>query len=304
MVNILVYTELSFNFNCGGIVVQYELCKILDSLGHNVRIKSPTNDSNSIFCKYYNNEFDMNETIVIYGETISGNPLKAPYVVRWILAPLGIIGESKKHTWCHSDLVYYFNYDKIFFHNEHKVGKIYKTLSSIHFNSIINNYNKPGRKGYCHTFRKIQFHKQLKFAHPPRYSLEITSSHKLLDIVSIFNKKDIFISYDPLTFLNIIAALCGCVSVVIKIDNMNEEDWLKTTVAYQYMKDNNLTKLYGIAYGISEISWARNTLHLVKEQWNSIIEYLKTNTIIPFINDVENLNNFKSLENTVQNNFS
>jgi hypothetical protein len=79
---------------------------------------------NSIFNRYYNNEFDLNETIVIYGETIPGNPLNAPHVVRWILAPLGIAGVSQRHTWKDTDLVYHFNPDKLFYNNEDQIGRI------------------------------------------------------------------------------------------------------------------------------------------------------------------------------------
>ena len=87
--NILVYCESSFDIKCGGLTVQYELCKILENMGINVRIQAPNKIRNSIFDKYYNNNFNLDETIVIYGETINGNPLNAPHVLRWILAPIG-----------------------------------------------------------------------------------------------------------------------------------------------------------------------------------------------------------------------
>jgi hypothetical protein len=302
--NILVYTTSPFNFTCGGLVVQYELCRIIDSLGFNIRIHAPEKIRNSIFSKFYNSEFDLNQTIVIYGETIEGNPLNAPHVVRWILAPVGIACESKLNTWNNLDLVYFFNSDKLFLNDESKIGKIYKTLTSVYINPIINNYNDPNRKGYCHTFRKSHYHKILKYAHPPKHSQEITRSHKFIDCINIFNKRDIFISYDPLTFLNIMAAMCGCVSVVIKVDDMSEDDWIKTTVVYPYLQANNLNKLYGVAYGLSEIEWARNTLHLVKQQWIDILDFLKINTIMPFLKDIENIDNISYLENTVKNNFS
>ena len=46
--NILVYTISPFNFVCGGLVVQYQLCKIIDNLGINIRITSPDNINNMI----------------------------------------------------------------------------------------------------------------------------------------------------------------------------------------------------------------------------------------------------------------
>ena len=50
--NILVHSH-SFNIKCGGNTVQYELCKILENMGINVRIIAPKKIGNSIFTKYY-----------------------------------------------------------------------------------------------------------------------------------------------------------------------------------------------------------------------------------------------------------
>lgn len=293
--NILVYTINPFSFTCGGIVVQYELCRIIDSMGINIRIKSPENIHNSIFSKFYQNDFDINNnTLVIYGETIEGNPLNAPYVMRWILAPLGIIVDKDIYkTWHKNDLVYYFNNDKIFENNEAMIGIKYKLLTCVYINPLIKNYNDTIRKGFCHSFRKTQYHKTLIYQHPSN-SLEIKKEHKLIDCINIFNKREIFISYDPLTFLNVMSALCGCISVVIKVDGiLSHYDWLKTTSVALYVNDKGIKRLYGIAYGIDEIYWANETLHLVYKQWTDILEYFKTETILPFLKDIEDLNNLK-----------
>jgi hypothetical protein len=95
--------------------------------------------------------------------------------------------------------------------------------------------------------------------------------------------------------------MCGCVSVVIKVDGIpNHSEWLKTTTVCSYVKDKGIEKLYGIAYGISEIGWARSTLHLVAQQWTNILEYCKTQTIVPFLNDIKDLNNLENADNTIQ----
>ena len=224
--------------------------------------------------------------------------------MRWILAPLGIVTNNDIYkTWGPNDLVYYFNVDKTFSINESMIGKKYKLLTSIYINPLIKNYNDPVRKGYCHTFRKSNFHKTLRYAHPPN-SFEIKREHKLKDCINVFNKREIFISYDPLTFLNIIAAMCGCISVVIKVDEIpTHSEWLKTTAVARYVKDKGIEKLYGVAYGLSEINWAKETLHLVSQQWFDISEYCKSQTILPFLKDIEDLNNLANAENTVQKMF-
>jgi hypothetical protein len=300
--NILVCCDSPFEIKCGGLTVQYELCKILDNIGINVRIYAPKKIPNNIFIKYYDNEFDLNETLVIYGETISGNPLNAKYVVRWILAPIGICSSIETFkTWSKNDLVYYFNAESKFDIKPELIGKIYKTLTSMYINPLIKNYKNPSRNGYCHTFRKINMHKNLQYIYLQPDSFEITRDHTQEDYVNIFNKKEIFVSYDPLTFLSIIAALCGCISIVVKVEGIETQlDWIKTTYAAEYAKEKKIDKLYGIAYGPEEIYWAKNTLHLVEEQWIDIKDFFKEKTINPFLEDLKNI---ESLKNTVENNY-
>jgi hypothetical protein len=298
--NILVHSY-SFNIKCGGITVGFELCKILENMGINVRIIAPEKIGNSIFTKYYDNDFNLDETLVIYGETIQGNPLNAKYVVRWILAPIGKCSSIETHkTWAKTDLVYYFNSEKKFETNPELVGNIYRILTSIYINPLITNFKNPSRKGYCHTIRKSHFHKSIEYIHPEE-STEIRFDHTQTDYINIFNKKDIFICYDPLTFLPIIAAMCGCISIVIKVEGIPSQlEWIQTTAVAQYAKENKIDKLYGIAYGLDEIGWARDTLYLVEEQWLKIKEFCKEKTIKPFLEDLKNI---ESLENTVENNY-
>lgn len=297
----ILFHSYSFNMKCGGITVGFEFCKILDNMGINIRICAPERVANSIFTKYYDNNFNLDETLVMYGETIYGNPLNAKYILRWILAPIGKCSSIETHkSWSKTDLVYYFNAEKKFEINPEFVGNIYKTLACMYINPFNKNYNKFSRKGYCHTIRKSHFHKNVEYIHPEE-STEIRMDHTQQDYINIFNKKEIFICYDPLTFLSIIAAMCGCVSVVIKAeDSPTQLEWIQTTVVAQYAKENKIDRLYGVAYGLDEIGWARDTLHLVEEQWIKIKEYLIQKTIIPFIEDLKNI---ETLKNTVENNY-
>jgi hypothetical protein len=292
----------NFSFVDGGTVVQYNLAKIITDLGHNVRIYSTNKIPNPVFSKFYDNDFPIDDNaVVIYCEGTQGNPLNAKNVVRWLLSELGKnVPYDWVNGWGKDELVYFFNYDKIFSNNLEMVGTKYKLLTNIYINPLIKNYNNPLRKGFCHTFRKYHYHKTLRYAHPPN-SYEIIIKHKLVDCINIFNKHVIFISYDPLTFLSVMAALCGCISVVIKVDGKpTQADWLKSTAVGSYAKDRGIEKLYGIAYGLGEIDWARKTLHLVSQQWIDILNYCKTNAIIPFLKDIEDLNNLENAENTIQ----
>jgi hypothetical protein len=220
MKNFIIYMNAPFEFRCGGLVVQYELAKTLYNMGINIKIIAPQHIQNSICNEYYNGSIiDTENTVVIYGETISGNPLNAKYVIRWILAPLGLCSDNNIYkSWGDKDLVYYFNAETKFTENPDKIDNIYKLLNILYINPLAKNNNIGLRKGYCHTFRKSRYHKNLQLVHPPN-SFELKSELSQLEMISIFNKFKYFISYDPLTFISILAALCGCISIIKKVDN-------------------------------------------------------------------------------------
>ena len=173
--------------------------------------------------------------------------------------------------------------------NDHDIS-----LSSLidHFNDDINNK----RNGFCYTMRKSRYHKNITKIHP-NGSFEITKTHN--DYVKIFNTFQYFISYDPLTFLTTMASLCGCISIVHKVEGLTKYEWLSTTSIIEYMKYKGITDLYGIAYGLEEIEYAKSTMHLVEEQWKDIIKY-NNNSVKLFIDDIKM---FDKMENTIKNNY-
>jgi hypothetical protein len=291
--------------NDGGTVVQYMLAKILTEFGQNVRIY-PYNgitNTNPIFMKYYNNDFPIDDnTVVVYCEGTKNNPLNAKYVARWMLSKLGQnVPYEWLYTWGKNELVYYFNSEDKIAKNPTKMGNIFKFLNIILIHPLAINHNLSDRKGTCFTVRKsLQIHgKKKKAVHPPN-SLEIKRTHSQRECILIFNKHKYFISYDPITFLSVIAALCGCISIVIKIDGVSKQEWLNMTAASEYLKYSGEDMLYGIAYGADDIENAINTIHLVKNQWENILSFSKNKYIKQFINDI---NDWQNNINTIQNNF-
>lgn len=294
-----------FYFGDGGSVVQYYLANILNEYGVNVRIypSSGIKTPNFIFSKFYNNDFPIDDnTIVIYCEGTQGNPLNAKYVVRWMLSKLGQnVPEKWVNGWGKNELVYYFNSEQKIADNPDKLGNIYKLLSVIFVNPYAINHNLPTRQGSCFTIRKaLEIHgKLLRMVHPPG-SFEILRSHTQSDCIRIFNQCKYFISYDSNTFLSIIAALCGCISIVIKVHGLSKEDWLNTTAAAEFLKISGQKNLYGVAYGAEDLDFAINTIHMAKPQWDEITNYSKNKYVKQFINDI---NNWDKNDNTLVSNF-
>ena len=279
--NIIIYPHSDFNLSDGGVTVQYYLAQILFNMGERVRIYSRDIRPNPLYNNYYNNDFDMDNTVVIYCEGIIGNPLNAKYVVRWVLSELGKnVPKDRYLTWGKNDLIYYFN-NNIASH---------KYLTLLYLNPNIKNYNNNRGYSWCHTFRKFllnTYHNNVKYIHPEN-SFEITRHHTQDDYIKIFNENMYFISYDPLTFLNIIAVLCGCISIVYPIENKSKKEWLKETALWGYLEANNLDNIYGIAYGIDDIEYAQNTIQYATEQINDIINY-SNKTVDSFIKDINNM---------------
>jgi hypothetical protein len=309
MKNILIYAHMPyFQYNDGGTVVQFYLSKILEEqYGLNVRIYTKTNIkiTNSIFNKFYENDYPIDENcVVIYCEGTKGNPLNAKYCVRWMLSKLGQNApEEWLGTWGKNELVYYFNSEEKISSNPDKVGSIFKLMNIIYVSPYIKNCNSEKRYGSCYTIRKgRRIHKNVNIQYikpvPPN-SFELTRSMQLLDCVNIFNMYEYFYSYDPLTFYNVVAAMCGCISIVIKVDGLSKEDWLNTLAPIEYLKESG-ELLYGLAYGVEEIEFAKNTLHLVEQQWVNINNFFNKKYIEPFIDDI---NNFENQVNTIENNF-
>ena len=299
---IIVYPHSIFDKSNGGVVAQYYLANIIDLMGLQVRIHcSFCKLHNDIFTNYYNNDCPIDENvIVVYCEGISGNPLNAKNVVRWLLSELGKNVDKKVClTWKSEDLVYYFNYEPAIFYEFETKKDIYKVLSLIYIDPLIKN-NHGDRSGYCFTMRKMNYHNKINYIHPVD-SFEITRRHTQNDYVNFFNKYEYFISYDPLTFLNVIACLCGCISIVYPIEGKTKNEWLKTSSLGKYFDDNSSERLYGIAYGNdeNEINFAKNTLNLVEQQWKNIQKYFSKNTV----NFIDDMNNIDICNNKVKNIF-
>ena len=299
--DILIYPHTTFQENNGGIMVQYKISQILDSLGERVRILNfhDNNASNPIYNNFYENDFKLNNMVVVYCEDIEGNPFNGKYVVRWMLSELGKnVPYEKLYTWNKDELVYFFNYEERFFENDTiKKNDIYKFLTFFYNNENIKNNRYSERNGYCHTFRKMDcYHKNTKYIHSTN-SREITRFHKFEDYIDIFNSCEYFVSYDPLTYLQIISILCGCICINYPIENVSKEDWYKKTAFYEFMIENGLQDIPGIAYGDGEIEIerARKTISLLKEQIIQINKWFLEKKIKSFILDINNWGNNNNL---------
>jgi hypothetical protein len=181
------------------------------------------------------------EGVVIYPETILGNPLNARNVVRWFLHHPGF--HNKKILYGVDEL--YFKY-----HSGINVPQSLKLSTSdlelriVHY--PLDLYNSVGvsevRTGSAYMVRKGV---GKKIEHDLTNSILIDGkSHR--EIAAIFKKVSVFYSYDPYTAYSTFAPLCGCDSVVIPDAGVSIDDWLP-----------DAEHRAGIAYGVEALNSAR-----------------------------------------------
>lgn len=245
----------SLKLNSGGVTVLHLLAHYLNKLGYEAYLWPGDNNFELFMTNAkYNVSFatkDMinDEAIVIYPEIVIGNPLKAKNVVRWILNIPGRLGGDG--IFGKDDILFY--YSKAF--TEGKKNVNYLQLIELYGGMFQNRH--LDREGSCYLMGKGRGR---QIIHEIKDSVEIKDSTPSEDLVRIFNDKKIFYCYDYASFLSIQAALCGCISVVIPIDGISEEEWISMSK----------TRTYGIAYGEENIEHAVVTMDKVRQHLESL----------------------------------
>ena len=267
MIKYILYVPV-YDEKVGGVIALYKLCKILLDMGFDAKMwpmdKPPFSDKLSLRkrvsrylrwhtrtrwkLKRYYGEYnlpigrrrDLEGAVVVYPETVSGNPLKASNVVRWLLNKPGILTGSIDYG--ENDLFFYYNehFNDLNI-NPHQKNKL-RVVEL--FSDIYKQYNFGARKGSCYLIRKGQ--NRLHDQHEEgAVKIDGMSHH---EVAKIFNECECFISYDLYTMYSRYAALCGCLSIVVPEPGLSKNEW---------RPEEELT--YGIAYGFDDLEWAVNT---------------------------------------------
>ena len=130
-----------------------------------------------------------------------------------------------------------------------------KTLRLTHYDlSIFKNNNTPKTEEKCYIIRKGKNRIDL----PKQFDGKIIDGLPEPTIAEIFNQTKYCISYDTQTAYTSLAALCGCIPIIVTEGNKTRED---------YLTQNE--RGYGKAYGFSkeEISFAISTKNLLEKKY-------------------------------------
>lgn len=216
------------------------------------------------------NKFE-DEYVVIYAEGVTGNPLNAKNVVRWLLHKPGYNYKG----------VFFGNYELIFSYNPDysydfslplsKLAKtrLYIPLANLHYYNQIPGLPFAQRTGVAYCIRKG---KGKEFVQDHKKDILIDGlTHS--EIATIFRTVKTFISYDSKTAYSVYASICGADSVIIPDSGTNISDW-----APEELRN-------GLSYGFENINWARETRHQLIDMIHKDIE--EANRIIhEFVREV------------------
>lgn len=207
----------------------------------------------------------VNGDIVVYPETVKGNPLQAKHVVRWFLSTPGEFYEDKSPSFEHDDL--------IFTYTSHYGRRRYYDGLLTAYDWKLDFWKDEGsqRRGTCFVRRK-GYAKPFDQHRPDALCLDGYKDNETLR--DAFNRHECFVSYDDQTMLSLQAALCGCLSIVIP-GELSSTEWRERFPYFQF----------GIAYGFDEAMYARATVHHIREHLESL-ERLSLEQTKDFINKV------------------
>jgi hypothetical protein len=75
-----------------------------------------------------------------------------------------------------------------------------------------------------------------------------------------------------MTFLSIIALLCGCISIVYPLEGIDKKTWIRNSSIGDFI-NNTSGEIFGLAYGINDLKYAEDTIHLAENQFNNLKDY-------------------------------
>lgn len=150
--------------------------------------------------------FVDDNTVVVYPEIVRGNPLKAKHVVRWLLFYYKFLDDSQAYSKTDVFIAYREQFDCS------KVNPNGNLVQVTFFDSGLYRQTNFGRRsGCCYIIRKGK----------NRPDLPKTFDGPVIDLwpdekkVEAFNSYKICYFYDTQTFYTSIAAVCGCIPVVV-----------------------------------------------------------------------------------------
>lgn len=273
----------------GGAIVPHILANQLSLLGENVYLyANSTNPKYNVTCIPWKTdiEFDPKNTIVIiiagdgehtFEHNIPECLKNAPNIVRWLV-------NNQSRMYPEDNKLYtYHKYWRVLDNQ-----KIDGELSVIESNHHLFYDRGLKRKGTCYLMKgNLNINEEPeRVIHKPEdlcidsILYNIPDSEKMKFYSELFNQMEYFISYTPFTHTSVLAAMCGCKSIVIP---KSEYEGIK------FSKEKWLNEIwcskYGIAVGLDDLPRAINTMDQVLPNIEYYENVTQPNQLKQFIED-------------------
>lgn len=162
---------------------------------------------------------NVDNLVVVYPETVHGNPLNAKRVVRWVLNRPGLIDGQEIYN--DKELIFlYAEAYRSYVKNE-IAAKLY--MPTIDESIFFNDNNDSCRKLKCFYVGKSRF-KPGYF--DPRYAVEITRNFpSRKDLGNLFRASTVLYCFDNSTIMVYEAIACGCSVMIIPDGTQTLEDF-------------------------------------------------------------------------------
>jgi len=234
---IILWTP-NYNEASGGVVVLHKLCHLLRQRGEDAYCTSDIRPERFDCPRIYQKDIDPTNDVVIYPEVYDGNPAGVKKVVRWLLNTPGVMGGSG--MFAETDYVYHFS---PMFWDERSRGQL--TVFEL-FEDLFCPPTEPvEREGALFAIHKGNINPRRPCT-ADAVGIGTATPNKWL----LFQKAEVFYSYDTATFMSIQAAMCGCESIVLPYGD------------YQLWRQQPNYK-YGIAWGLEQREQKKTELDLV-----------------------------------------
>lgn len=291
-----------YDENKGGALVLHKLCHLLNTLGYQAWLFPYTSSVGHSFNEKvletkrwlkrfffpYNTNSSFNtpllrfkkdipsDAVVIYPEIVSGNPLHASKVVRWFLHNPGYHTGSIDYG---KDEFYiaYKSFGREAKYSDSYLAKTELTVTHF-FDELYNDKDAKDfteRTGSAYCLRKGAGR---DLVHDVDDSILIDGMTHY-EIAEIFKKVKYFYCYDPYTAYFWFAISCGCIPIIIPLENISKYEW------YPNEEDR-----LGLSYGMDDIEYA------IKTRQQALVKFSKQEqtNIVNVKHFIEELNTYYS----------
>jgi hypothetical protein len=269
----------------GGVTVAHTLANAIASLGENVYLYADSTHPNyNIQCIPWGSKvsFDDENTIVILIAG-AGEHTYLPYIPDFLKESKNIVRWLVNHQ-----VKSYPPHNKFY-----KFHKYWDTLDSQNVDGYLSvievnkdlfyNRNQP-RKGTCYLIKGNLDEEPERAIHTPNdlciddHLYSLPNHERMKYLADVFNSSETFISYTHLTFASVLAALCGCKSIIIP----------KSGISKEKFHNEIWCSKNGIAFGLDDLPRAIETLPLVPSMVEDYLSITQPNQVKQFIQDLYN----------------